>query len=160
MAELSPKLKAALGAVAILAGLSFFWGGDDEPISGETFDAPLAFFDDESPTPTTWVAPPVTRNPFLGSEFSVDDDAVSELEAEQVIDEGEEESLPSTTVTEPTRTVVTTESTEDLASIIDRRVPAGAPPVTTVPPADGDSSSTSIAGDGTAELDGTAQLEG
>ena len=50
-------------------------------------------------------------------EFSVDDDAVSELEAEQVIDEGEEESLPSTTVTEPTRTVVTTESTEDLAGI-------------------------------------------
>ncbi len=154
MGDLSPKLKAALGAVVILAGLSFFWGGDDEPISGETFDAPLAFFDEESTTPTTWVAPPVTRNPFLGSEFAVDDEAVAELESEQVTDDGDEESLPSTTVAELSRTVVTTETTEDLASIIDRRVPAGAPAVTAVSPAEGDGSSTSIAGDGTAELEG------
>ncbi len=155
MEAISPKLKVGLGLAAAAAIFSFVRdGGGTEPLMGETFDSPLALVMENDTSPTTWNAPPVTRNPFASGELRVDDEAVEDLTTETTLgpaiaEGGVADGAASTSTS--LRTLDTTGTTLSLAETIDRRLPPAAQTTTTVVP---DDSQTPSTGAGAAELDG------
>lgn len=143
MAALSPKLKIALGlAVAVAAFSLVTSNGSEDAIETTSLDLPLALFDEGVSTPpTSWSAPPVTRNPFESASLNIDADAVAELATSTTVGtstaETETASEPAATVPSPQRTVERTPTTRTLEETIDGRIPPGAPPVTTAPVPEG-----------------------
>lgn len=133
-AAVSPKLTAMLGLVVVAAGAFTYsnHGIEDDPFDSETFELPLAFVDVTEGGPvTTWTAPQATRNPFDSGGVAVDPDRVESTSIESQPDATI--NATDSSATSPQATPERTSTTLTLEQTIDRRVPPGAPPVTTVP---------------------------
>ncbi len=133
MSTVSKPLKATLLAtVALGAGaLLYNRSSDLEPVTGPTF--PLSFTDDEgTSTATTWLAPPVTRDPFatpegLAVEQAPEFDPPTEPPAAGATVGGEVVDQAPTTV--PARITTTIDQRTD-AEVFASRLPSTTPSTT------------------------------
>lgn len=122
MSQVSKPLRAALAVTVVLAAGSMVYNGSSapEPSADPTFPLPLV--DDDDSTPTTWVAPPVTRDPFTRLDgVSVDQAPEFESTTSVLGVDLQGGDVPATTVPPPVSTILDERS---IAEILESRLPS------------------------------------